>query len=100
MSTEQNNKMPRAYPTYVVGPRQVAREIDSLADDIGNPMAEMLKALPLTYLERIEAVKKMDEILTDVFCGAKVWSIKNHIHRESLSMREMQDILQARKEKE
>lgn len=64
------------------GPRPACLAIDKLADDIGNPVIEIINGLNLSEEEKAEARKKIEDVLIETFTDPEktVYSVRLYIY--------------------
>lgn len=73
----------------ITTPLQASRALDSMADDIGNPLIDFINALSLTEEEKIEAKAAMENVLSDIFTGDKLFQIKNYFYTIARALNEV-----------
>jgi hypothetical protein len=74
------------------GPRSACQALDSIADDLGNPLTEMIEKASIPDEEKKAMKRAMEDILVNTFCGEKMESVRAYIHRPTVPSQPSREI--------
>lgn len=69
----------------IAGPRIACNLLDSLADDIGNPLVHIIDGSSLSLQEKAQMKKAVEDHLVQIFMGKKVSDLRDYIHEQARS---------------